>query len=140
MNWKEFVKPTKWKIVIFLVILILANVPFIGTTSPFESYCVCKSIPEGPACNSLDYCYHTFEARGVFWWTGKISAPFGFALLSYARHNNTYESIINDHSIPLLKILRWPKLYLIGLIASLIYFYIISCIAIFIYDRKFRKK
>lgn len=142
MNWKEFLKPAKWKILIFLIILILANTPFIGTISPFEDSCICESpVAQGsPACNPLDYCYHTFETRSIFWWPGEISAPFGFALLSYARYDNVYEPIINNHSIPLLKILRWPKLYIIGLITSIIYFYIISCIAIFIYDRKIRKK
>lgn len=140
MNWKQFLKPTKGKILVFFIILILANVPYVGTASPFQHSCVCESIPEGPACNPLDYCYHTFRARSIFWWPGEISSFSGFTLLSYARHSNTYELIINNHSIPLLNILRWPKLYLIGLILSLIYFYIISCIVMLIYSSIYNRK
>ncbi|MDD5289837.1 MAG: hypothetical protein PHT40_01380 [Patescibacteria group bacterium] len=142
MNWKQFLKPTKGKFLIFLIILILANIPFIGTTVPFKNSCICES-PEAvglPACNPLDYCYNTFEARSIFWWPGEISAPTGFTLLSYTRYNNTYGPIINSHSIPLLHILKWPDLYLVGLIINLIYFYIISCVIIHIYNRKKHKK
>ena len=138
VTYKELFKIDKYKIAVFTVILLLSNIPFIGTTNPLESTC------QYTCTNSLDShcsqtCHHTFKSRAIFWWPWQ-QMDTSITYLSYSKTGDSYESIISTNSIPLLhglkQIFTYPRITdIIGLILTITYFYFVSCELIYQYNR-----
>jgi len=131
-TFKQFLKPDKRKIVIFAVIIILANLPVIGyTTAP--SLCEpCEPLP--------DCCPDKMILNIIF-----------YPLLQY--FSGHYLKISDwTYGIPTLGIIRyliwWPSIGNISttfvsfflLIGNIIYWYLISCLIVWIYDKVEKKK
>ena len=135
---KELFKIDKYKVGLLVLILLLANVPSLGTTNPSESPC------QYACTNSLDSscsqtCHHTFESRAIFWWPWQ-QMDTSITYLSYSKTGDVYESIINTDSIPLLRglkqIFTYPRITdIIGLILTIAYFYFVSCGLFYLHNR-----
>ncbi len=138
VNYKELFKIDKYKIVLLLLILLLANIPYIGTTNPTESPCQYACTESlNPSCSKT--CYHAFESRSIFWWPWQ-QMDHSINYLSYGKTGDNYEPMINTHSIPILLGLKEVFFYgrvadIFGLILTIAYFYLISCGLIYLYNR-----
>ena len=131
MDWKKFFKPDRRKIVIFLVLFLLANIPYIGTYNKGEKtpcYCLLNLEP----CYCSDDRPYVFELNPVFW------PPFLrlFVMLDSSAITRMIP-IANFHS-PLSFDFSVPDGYsqFFGIVA---YWYILSILIVWIYG-KIRKK
>jgi hypothetical protein len=108
---KQLFKPDWRKIVIFVIILILSNIPFIGY---FEEIIEPTVMP-----------YHDYDfvnvfnpiLNPIFWlWGGKTDTPLAY--VSYSGLGNSYYILM---------------------ILNVVYWYILSCLIVWIYDKYFKK-
>lgn len=135
---------------LFIVIFVLANIPFIGTTSPLvRPSCMCPDAV-GMGCGQSSGCYYYFSTRQAFWWPwglaywdfygwnkGELSRP-----LWYSKNQSRFE--MAGTSLPLLSGVRniwlWHKINdIVGLSLSLVYFYVLSCLIVYVHRKYVRK-
>jgi len=113
MNIKKFLKPTKSKVVIFVIIGILANIPYVGyfivTTS-------CFSVNEIPIpCINFVNVFNPV-LNPIFWlWGGEDDMPL--ATIYYSGTGKYY----------------------VLMALNIVYWYLFSCFIIRIYDKYFKK-
>lgn len=113
----DYFKPTVLRLLLFLVIAILANVPYIGTAVKGEGKCFEKQCSDPlSSCSAGKHCYMAYEARPswVFWWT-------------YPEFSMHYDRVeFSAQAIPLLEIRRRPEIYSQNaLAATALYWYLV---------------
>ena len=133
MNWKEFLKPYWRKIVIFLLVLLLANIPYIGTYKADRAPCACPLVV-GVECVCPEE--YEFKLNPIFW------PPF-LRIFTYLRSQSLLDMI------PLWYIFAYPDLNLhfdiyqpfspLKIIGVFLYWYLLSCLIIWIYDKRKKK-
>jgi len=105
MNFKDFIKPTKRKLIIFLIIAILANIPFIGY------FKITTGCPPPILCTNFTNIFNPLLNPLFFLFGGEDDAPI--ATYSYSGIG---------------------EIYYVLMILNIIYWYIVSCLIILIYN------
>lgn len=121
MNWKGFFKLDKKKILIFLLIILLANIPYIGTYKGEKVPCMqLLSIPSQSVCPE-DRPY-SFQLNPILW-------PLEIVV--------SLDSSSLTGMIPILRFESSLTFYSsnVNLFGILIYWYILSCLIIWIYSK-----
>lgn len=109
MSVIEFFKPTKSKLITFLIIAILANIPFIGY------FIIMTSCPPPIFCLNFVHKFNPLLNPIFFLWGGEDDTPI--ATYSHSGTGNTYYILM---------------------VINFVYWYLLSCVLVFIY-KKFRK-
>jgi len=118
MSWKEFFKPTKGKIIIFIILIVLSILfGFFETSNCF--------IDE----NGEEICRMCGQ-EGIF---NPVLRPFSFLI------GNIYKGILESHNFA---VCGGPEIYWSIFIFDLFYLYIVSCLLnrLIFKDRRRRKK
>ncbi len=70
MNPLNYIKPTHLRLLLFLALLVIANVPYVGTSVRVEGSCMTKQCNGAPDCEETPQCYHNIQAKPhwIFWW------------------------------------------------------------------------
>ena len=116
MKMKEFFKPTKWKIIIFIILLVI------------------NTLLNTIGCSGSLSCEISYNIRFILNLPNKIflSIPY-FYTECYA------SSLITENKcIPGILTLRQATIF--SLVSMFIYWYLISCLIIFIYNKRTKKK
>jgi len=106
MKFKDFIKPTKRKLIIFLVIAILANLPFIGY------FKITTGCPPPILCTNFANIFNPVLNPVFFLFGGQDDIPI--ATYSYSGIGEIYYALM---------------------ILNIIYWYILSCVIILIYNK-----
>ena len=123
MGLLNYVKPTQMRLILWVALFILANIPYIGTVVAGETKCVQANCNSIDTCTGIKQCYENFQARPswVFWW------PYPEFSINYS------EIQFSTEAIPITTILNNPTTLLDvqALLATFAYWYLICLIITF---------
>ena len=105
----EFFKPSKSKLITFFIIVILANIPFIGY------FILMASCLPPVVCVNFVHKFNPILNGIFFLWGGEDDIPL--ATYSHSGTGNTYYILM---------------------VINILYWYLLSCVLVFIY-KKFKK-
>lgn len=113
MNWKEFFKPTLWKIITSILLIILA---FFSTRS-VDISTLCNCLP-GPCPCPQPFPYGNILFKGIYY-------TLFFADYTTSLWAGTASGLV----------FNWMAVFI--LLLNLVYLYVISCLIVFLYKKFF---
>ena len=136
MAWKDFLKPTKSKIIIFVIVLALSIGFFISTLSCFPVYTLSYNpttyfhdVPSNPSICLFGQSTLQALLSFLFWGLGITIIVLQISPAMEVHYQ--FQEILNF----LFRIL----VLILGIVVNLLWFYLLSCLIVWL-AKKFRKK
>jgi hypothetical protein len=123
----EFLKPSLQKILLFVIILIVSNIPFLGTTFVEKQSPECLAVIGAQCKTCPPDCIYVHELSFIFW------PAFNFLGRNFLLIYFSAETEFSISFIPLLNLINVK--YIIPLLFNFLYFYILSCLIVWIYNK-----
>ena len=122
MNLVAFFYPDRTKAIIFIILFLAANMPFLGTNFLNASAPMCITAP-CPQCPPQ--CTFIHELSPIFWPAFRISSDFAVYPISQ-----------NEITLEHMPILHMGYVaYVLPFLLNLIYFYVLSCVITWLFEK-----
>lgn len=91
MSLVDYITPTPFRLMLWIALLVIANLPYVGTVVSGQSQCLKADCISLEACSDVQKCVNGYQARPseVFWW------PYPSLSLSYT------DVAFSEQAIPL---------------------------------------